>query len=498
MDATLELLTALVARPSNTPDDAGCCDLLMARLQPLGFAAEYFNAGGVTNLWASLRRGDGPLMVLAGHTDVVPTGPLDQWRSPPFEPTVHDGLLYGRGAADMKSGIAAMVTAVERFVNDADWAGTLAFLITSDEEGPATYGTQYAIEQLKARGVVPDYAIVGEASSNLTLGDRIMIGRRGSLNGRLKVLGKQGHVAYPHKVENPILRAAPVLARLAAETWDEGNADFPPTSFQISNINAGTGATNVVPGTLDVVFNFRYCTESTDAQLRQRVQAMLDEAGLRYELNWELSGKPFLTRHGALTDAASDAIHAVTGAAPERFTGGGTSDARFISPWGAQTIELGPINASIHKIDEHVRIADLAPLSRMYEGIPHRGPHRLLTPAATCPDGTYWAADSQWPVWSSKKKSGANARRNRALSRPPRNMASSTSRPQSIKVRMARSCAGALRAVTRAVRNRIGRVIPALCCSACKAASKGLKGPGGSGRATDSTSCRVKAGKPSR
>ncbi|MAY26148.1 MAG: succinyl-diaminopimelate desuccinylase [Polycyclovorans sp.] len=369
MDATLELLTALVARPSNTPDDAGCCDLLMARLQPLGFAAEYFNAGGVTNLWASLRRGDGPLMVLAGHTDVVPTGPLDQWRSPPFEPTVHDGLLYGRGAADMKSGIAAMVTAVERFVNDADWAGTLAFLITSDEEGPATYGTQYAIEQLKARGVVPDYAIVGEASSNLTLGDRIMIGRRGSLNGRLKVLGKQGHVAYPHKVENPILRAAPVLARLAAETWDEGNADFPPTSFQISNINAGTGATNVVPGTLDVVFNFRYCTESTDAQLRQRVQAMLDEAGLRYELNWELSGKPFLTRHGALTDAASDAIHAVTGAAPERFTGGGTSDARFISPWGAQTIELGPINASIHKIDEHVRIADLAPLSRMYEGI---------------------------------------------------------------------------------------------------------------------------------
>jgi succinyl-diaminopimelate desuccinylase len=372
MNATLDLLQHLIARPSNTPDDAGCCELLMARLAPLGFTAEYLNAGGVTNLWATLRRGNGPLMVLAGHTDIVPTGPLDQWISPPFEPTVRDGLLYGRGAADMKSGIAAMVTATERFAARDDWSGTLAFLITSDEEGPATYGTQYAIEQLKARGVVPDYAVVGEASSNEALGDRIMVGRRGSLNGRLKVIGKQGHVAYPHKVENPILRAAPALAQLAAETWDEGNADFPPTSFQISNINAGTGATNVVPGTLEVVFNFRYCTESTADQLKQRVHAILDSASLRYELIWELSGKPFLTRQGALTEAASEAIQAITKLTPERFTGGGTSDARFISPWGAQTIEMGPINDSIHKLNEHVRVDDLEPLSRIYEGILER------------------------------------------------------------------------------------------------------------------------------
>ena len=366
---TLELAQTLISRPSVTPDDAGCCQIIADHLTPLGFEIEYFNEQGVTNLWA--RRGEQtPLIVLAGHTDVVPSGPLEEWTSDPFTPQIRDGMLYGRGAADMKSAIAAMICAVQRIIGkQAALPASLAFLITSDEEGPARHGTRYAIERLQSRGVVPDYAVVGEASSNQRLGDRIVVGRRGSLGANLTVFGKQGHVAYPHKVENPILRAAPVLARLAAETWDEGNADFPPTSFQISNINAGTGATNVVPGTLDVVFNFRYCTESTDAQLRQRVQAMLDEAGLRYELNWELSGKPFLTRHGALTDAASDAIHAVTGAAPERFTGGGTSDARFISPWGAQTIELGPINASIHKIDEHVRIADLAPLSRMYEGI---------------------------------------------------------------------------------------------------------------------------------
>ncbi len=374
MDASalLTLLKDLIARRSLTPDDADCCALLMSHLAPLGFEAEHLNAGGVTNLWATLRRGDGPLLILAGHTDVVPTGPLDQWRSDPFVPTERDGLLYGRGAADMKSGIAAMVAAVSRFVADADWHGTLAFLITSDEEGVARHGTRHVVDVLKARGIIPDYAIVGEASSNVRLGDRIMVGRRGSLNGILRIIGKQGHVAYPHQVENPVLRFGPALAALAAERWDEGNEAFPPTSFQISNIHAGTGANNVVPGELDVVFNFRFCTASTAEALQQRVHAMLDREGLRYTLDWQLSGQPFLTRPGALTDAATAAIRDVTGASPEHFTGGGTSDARFISPWGAQTVEIGPINASIHKIDEHVRIDDLMPLSRIYEGVLRR------------------------------------------------------------------------------------------------------------------------------
>ena len=374
MDASalLTLLKDLIARRSLTPDDADCCALLMSHLAPLGFEAEHLNAGGVTNLWATLRRGDGPLLILAGHTDVVPTGPLDQWRSDPFVPTERDGLLYGRGAADMKSGIAAMVAAVSRFVADVDWHGTLAFLITSDEEGVARHGTRHVVDVLKARGIIPDYAIVGEASSNVRLGDRIMVGRRGSLNGILRIIGKQGHVAYPHQVENPVLRFGPALAALAAERWDEGNEAFPPTSFQISNIHAGTGANNVVPGELDVVFNFRFCTASTAEALQQRVHAMLDREGLRYTLDWQLSGQPFLTRPGALTDAATAAIRDVTGASPEHFTGGGTSDARFISPWGAQTVEIGPINASIHKIDEHVRIDDLMPLSRIYEGVLRR------------------------------------------------------------------------------------------------------------------------------
>lgn len=369
MSDTLELLKQLIARRSPTPDDGGCCALLMQRLAPLGFEAEYLNAEGVTNLWTTLRRGDGPLLILAGHTDVVPTGPLAEWSSDPFVPTERDGALYGRGAADMKSGIAAMVTAAERFVSRADWRGTLAFLITSDEEGIATHGTRHVVEVLKARGVTPDYAVVGEASSHQQLGDRIIVGRRGSLNGVLQIFGKQGHVAYPEKVENPILRFGPVLAQLAAQVWDEGNAHFPPTTFQISNIHAGTGANNVVPGALDVVFNFRFCTESSADQLKARVHALLDAEALRYTLDWQLSGEPFLTRQGALITAARAAINAETGCDPALFTGGGTSDARFIAPWGAQTVEIGPINASIHKIDEHVRMADLEPLSRIYEGV---------------------------------------------------------------------------------------------------------------------------------
>jgi len=364
----LALTTALIARRSLTPDDAGCCALMMERLAALGFVAEWINEGGVTNLWAT--RGQGaPLTILAGHTDVVPTGPLEQWQSDPFVPEIRDGVLYGRGAADMKSGLAAMVCAVERLLASGPVQGTLAFLITSDEEGAAQHGTRHVVKVLQARGIQPDYAIVGEASSNQQLGDRIMVGRRGSLNGVLTVLGRQGHIAYPHKVENPIHRLAPALAALVAERWDEGNAFFPPTSFQVSNIHAGTGANNVVPGTCEVVFNFRYCTESTEATLRERTEAILSAQGFRYELKWQLSGEPFLTQRGTLIAAAEAAIADETGLSPELFTGGGTSDARFISPWGAQTVEIGPINDSIHKINEHVRVADLERLSAIYEGI---------------------------------------------------------------------------------------------------------------------------------
>ena len=364
----LALTTALIARRSLTPDDAGCCALMMERLAALGFVAEWINEGGVTNLWAT--RGQGaPLTILAGHTDVVPTGPLEQWQSDPFVPEIRDGVLYGRGAADMKSGLAAMVCAVERLLANGPVQGTLAFLITSDEEGAAQHGTRHVVKVLQARGIQPDYAIVGEASSNQQLGDRIMVGRRGSLNGVLTVLGRQGHIAYPHKVENPIHRLAPALAALVAERWDEGNAFFPPTSFQVSNIHAGTGANNVVPGTCEVVFNFRYCTESTEATLRERTEAILSAQGFRYELKWQLSGEPFLTQRGTLIAAAEAAIADETGLSPELFTGGGTSDARFISPWGAQTVEIGPINDSIHKINEHVRVADLERLSAIYEGI---------------------------------------------------------------------------------------------------------------------------------
>lgn len=402
MSAVLELTQQLIARPSNTPDDADCCALLASRLQPLGFEIEYLNANGVTNLWATLRGGDGPLFILAGHTDVVPAGPLDQWKSNPFQPEIRDGVLYGRGAADMKSGIAAMVCAAERLVQQRKPKGTLAFLITSDEEGVATHGTKHVVEMLKARGVKPDYAIVGEASSNQQLGDRIVVGRRGSLGCNLKIIGKQGHVAYPHKADNPIHRALPVLAELAARVWDKGNAYFPPTSFQISNFKSGTGANNVIPGDAEVIFNFRYCTESTAAGLKAAVHETLDRHGVKYEvvqrhvavseanvgagaarsstaripllsqdtvavLDWWHTGEPFLTRQGALIGAAGKAIQQVTGLTPEQFTGGGTSDARFIAPWGAEVVEIGPINDSIHKINEHVNVADLDRLSAIYE-----------------------------------------------------------------------------------------------------------------------------------
>ena len=367
MSAVLELCSALIAQRSNTPDDAGCCSILESRLRPLGFQIEYFNAEGVTNLWAT--RGSGaPLTILAGHTDVVPTGPLAQWSSDPFKPEIRDGVLYGRGAADMKSGIAAMVCAVERLLaNGANLPGTLAFLITSDEEGMATHGTQHAIRLLQTRGVAPNYAIVGEASSNSQLGDRVVVGRRGSLGCNLKVFGKQGHVAYPHKGDNPVHRLAPALAELVATQWDQGNAHFPPTSFQISNFHSGTGATNVIPGTAEAVFNFRYCTESRAEDLKARVHAVLDRWCPQYEADWWHTGLPFLTRPGKLIDAARGAIGEVTGLEPELFTGGGTSDARFIAPWGAEVVEIGPINDSIHKIDEHVRVDDLEPLSRIYE-----------------------------------------------------------------------------------------------------------------------------------
>ena len=371
MDANpvLDLACALIARRSNTPDDAGCCALMAERLRPLGFQIEYLNAEGVTNLWAT--RGSGrPLTILAGHTDIVPTGPLDQWRSDPFTPEIREGVLYGRGAADMKSGLAAMVCAVERLiVSGQEPRGTLAFLVTSDEEGMARHGTRHAVELLKARGLIPDFAIVGEASSNLALGDRIVVGRRGSLGCNLRVLGKQGHVAYPHKGDNPVHRLVPALAELVATRWDQGNAFFPPTSFQVSNFHSGTGANNVIPGVAEAVFNFRYCTESTADALKAQVHAVLDRWCPRYEADWWHTGEPFLTRTGALISAASSAIQEVTGGpVPETFTGGGTSDARFIAPWGAEVVEIGPINDSIHKIDEHVRVADLMPLSRIYEG----------------------------------------------------------------------------------------------------------------------------------
>mgnify|MGYP005750332559 CR=1 FL=1 len=366
---TLDLARDLIARPSVTPDDRGCQQLIGERLAALGFKLEFMNFGEVTNLWA--RRGtNGPLLAFAGHTDVVPTGPENAWISHPFKPEIRDGMLYGRGAADMKGSIAAMVTACERFLAvHPDHRGSLAFLITSDEEGIATEGTVKVVETLEARHEKIDWCLVGEPSSVKQAGDVVKNGRRGSLSGTLSVRGVQGHVAYPHLADNPVHRALPALAELAATAWDDGNEFFPPTTFQISNIHAGTGATNVIPGTLEVLFNFRYSTENSADSLKQRVHALLDRHGIDYQLDWFHSGAPFLTPAGELVDAVRIAVREVTGLETELSTSGGTSDGRFIAPTGAQVVELGPVNATIHKVNECVAVEELERLTRMYEGV---------------------------------------------------------------------------------------------------------------------------------
>ncbi|MRR49386.1 MAG: succinyl-diaminopimelate desuccinylase [Rhodocyclaceae bacterium] len=366
---TLDLAQALIARPSVTPEDAGCLELLGTRLAPLGFTLERIDAGGVTNLWA--RHGShGPLLCFAGHTDVVPPGPLDHWTSNPFTPTLRDDLLYGRGAADMKSSLAAFIVAIETFLHKHPAPkGSIALLLTSDEEGDAINGTVRVVEALRARGEAMDWCLVGEPTSASRFGDTIKNGRRGSLSGHLIVKGIQGHVAYPEKVRNPVHQASPALAELAAVQWDEGNEFFPPTSFQISNIHAGTGATNVVPGACEIQFNFRFSTASTPDELQARVHAILDRHGLEYELRWNLGGKPFLTGRGRLVNTLSAAIAATTGLTPELSTSGGTSDGRFIAEICPEVVEFGPLNGSIHKIDEHVAIADLEPLAQIYQGV---------------------------------------------------------------------------------------------------------------------------------
>ena len=369
MSDTLDLAIDLISRESVTPEDAGCQAAMMQRLAALGFRNEPMRFADVDNFWA--RRGDtGPLFCFAGHTDVVPTGPRGKWQSDPFRPVIRDGVLYGRGAADMKGSLAAMVTATERFVaRHPDHRGSIAYLITSDEEGPSINGTVKVVEALEARNEKIDWCLVGEPSSNHVLGDVVKNGRRGSLGAVLSVRGKQGHVAYPHLARNPVHEAAPALAELAATVWDHGNEFFPQTTFQISNIHAGTGATNVIPGECEVMFNFRYSTETTHEALRERVQAILDRHRLDYTIEWTLSGLPFLTPRGELVSAARQAINEITGLDTELSTAGGTSDGRFIAPTGAQVLELGPLNATIHQIDECVAVDDLDRLSSIYERI---------------------------------------------------------------------------------------------------------------------------------
>ena len=364
--ATVQLACDLIARRSVTPEDAGCQALMIERLERIGFEVEHLRFGEVDNFWA-VRGSSGPIVVFAGHTDVVPTGPEQHWQHPPFEPVVRDGMILGRGAADMKGSLAAMVVACERFVSEhPDHNGRIGFLITSDEEGPAANGTVKVIEWLQERDQSIDWCIVGEPSSTTLVGDVIKNGRRGSLGAELTVKGTQGHVAYPHLAENPIHSFAPALAELASTHWDSGNEFFPATSFQVSNLNAGTGATNVIPGEAHVVFNFRFSTELTDAELRSRTEAILDRHGLQYDLTWKLSGLPFLTPRGSLVDAVVDAVADTTGRTPELSTSGGTSDGRFIAPTGAQVIELGPVNATIHKVDECISADDLDTLTAIY------------------------------------------------------------------------------------------------------------------------------------
>ena len=363
---TFELATELISRRSVTPDDGGCQALIAQRLSKSGFTAEPMRFGDVDNLWT--RRGTAaPLLCFAGHTDVVPPGPLESWISDPFEPTVRDGLLYGRGTADMKSSLAAFVTAIEQFVTEhPDHAGSIALLLTSDEEGSAKDGTVKVVEALKARGEQIDYCVVGEPTSVDCLGDTIKNGRRGSLSGDITVAGIQGHIAYPHLARNPVHLFAPALAELAATKWDDGNEFFPATTWQVSNIRAGTGATNVIPGELHAHFNFRFSPESTVENLKQRVAEIIDRHQISYEIAWSLSGKPFLTERGTLVKSVSDAVKSVTGIVPELSTSGGTSDGRFIAGFCSQVVELGPVNASIHKLNENIPVDDIDTLSQIY------------------------------------------------------------------------------------------------------------------------------------
>lgn len=365
MSKTLDLAKDLISRKSNTPLDAGCQDLMISRLVPLGFKVERMRFGDVDNFYA--RRGTtGPLLVFAGHTDVVPTGPVDKWHTPPFEPTIKDGMLYGRGAADMKTSCAAFITAIEDFITlHPDHNGSIGLLITSDEEGVAIDGTVKVVEALKARGELFDYCIVGEPTSNKVVGDMIKNGRRGSLSGKLLVKGVQGHIAYPHLVKNPIHMVAPAIKDMVDTVWDNGNEYFPPTSWQISNMNGGTGATNVVPGEVEILFNFRFSTASTEQNLKERVYAILDKHELNYDLDWEYS-PPYITPRGNLVEAISEAIEQSYGVSPELSTTGGTSDGRFIADICKQVIEFGPLNATIHKLNECVAVADIEPLKDTY------------------------------------------------------------------------------------------------------------------------------------
>lgn len=371
MSATLELARQLISRASVTPDDEGCQLLMCERLEKIGFSIEAMPFGDVANFWA--RRGkDGPLLAFAGHTDVVPTGPLDQWRTDPFQPTVTDGMLYGRGAADMKGSLAAMVTACESFIDThPSHRGSIGFLITSDEEGPSVNGTVKVVETLESRHEKIDWCLVGEPSSVDTLGDVIKNGRRGSINGVLTIRGKQGHVAYPQLAANPFHLAAPALNELVAMQWDGGNGHFPPTSFQIANIHAGTGVENVIPGELEVQFNLRFSTELNEQLIKQRIHTLLDKHNLDYSIDWRLSGNPFLTPAGELVDAAKAAIRDTMALETELSTSGGTSDGRFIAPTGAQVVELGPVNATIHQVNECVSVAALDQLSSIYSKILH-------------------------------------------------------------------------------------------------------------------------------